>query len=436
MNERSAFFYGWIIVGMAAVTMTLVYGVRHSFSVFFPSILNQFGWSRGSTAIMLSIHIFAYGALAPIAGMLGDRWRPRVLMPIGIIILGSAAAACGLANELWHFYLIFGICAPLGLCFCGWPLLAPALSNWFSTRKGLALGIGNLGGGLSFAYGIFVEHAISEFGWRLAYVAVGGSLIAILLPLSLLVFRYHPAEKGLEPYGGDSFSRRSPGGIPQPHAEDPGWTLREAMRTYQFWLLILSQFFFWGIGCYLILAHQVKFAEDAGFSGMFAASIFALYGILMAVGQVSSAVSDWIGRERTVILAGILTVIALISLVSVTDPSHSWLLYVYAIGFGLGSGLFSPTIFVGAADIFHGPQFGVISGFILTGMGVGGAIGPWLGGYIFDITGTYRIAFWFSILCIVLSCIAFLIVAPKNADAINRKRSAARCATLSAKLYH
>jgi MFS family permease len=428
MSKRSSFYYGWVIVGIAALTMTLVYGVRHSFSVFFPSILNEFGWSRGSTSIMLSIHILAYGLLAPVAGSLGDRWRPRRIMPMGIIILGLAAASCSLANKLWHFYLIFGIGTPMGLAFCGWPLLSPALSNWFSTRRGLALGIGQVGGGFSFAYGVFAEFAISRFGWRIAYVIVGLTLIAVLVPLYLLFFYYRPDEKGLKPYGEDEPSEKPTSGPSSKRSNWAGWTVGEAMRTHQFWLLVVSQFFFWGVGCYLILAHQVKFAEDVGFSGIFAASIFALFGICMAAGQISSAVSDRIGREWTVVVSGILAVGSVFALVSVTDASKPWLLYVYAVGFGFGSGLYSPTIFAGAADIFHGPHFGAINGFILTGMGLGGVIGPWLGGYIYDITGTYRIAFSLSIIFFTLSCISFLLAAPRKADLIKQKRLARRSA--------
>ena len=421
MGKRSSFYYGWVIVGIAAITMTLVYGVRHSFSVFYPSILDQFGWSRGSTSVMLSIHVLAYGVLAPVAGSLGDRWRPRRVMPMGIIILGLAAASCSFANKLWHFYLIFGIGTPMGLAFCGWPLLAPALSNWFSKRRGLALGIGQVGGGLSFAYGVFAEFAIIRFGWRMAYVIMGLSLIAVLLPLFLLLFYYKPSEKGLKPYGDDEPPEKTSSGQSVKRSDWAGWTVAEAMRTHQFWLLVVSQFFFWGVGCYLILAHQVKFAEDVGFSGIFAASIFALYGIFMAAGQISSAVSDRIGREWTVAFSGILTVISLFALISVTDASKPWVLYVYAVGFGLGTGLYSPTIFAGAADIFHGPHFGAINGFILTGMGIGGVIGPWLGGYIYDITGSYRIAFGLSIICFTLSCISFLMAAPRKADQIKQK---------------
>src|SRR4030042_5294269 len=131
MVKRSRFFYGWVVVGISLVSTLLIYGMRHCFSVFFPYILDEFGWNRGSTAIMLSLNILTYGFLAPVAGSVGDRWKPRKVMPIGLIVLGLATVGCGFANKLSHFYLLFGILMPVGTAFCGWPLLAPALANWF-----------------------------------------------------------------------------------------------------------------------------------------------------------------------------------------------------------------------------------------------------------------------------------------------------------------
>jgi MFS family permease len=173
------------------------------------------------------------------------------------------------------------------------------------------------------------------------------------------------------------------------------------MRTYQLWLLVLSFFLYWGIGCYLVLAHQVKFAQNAGYSSMFAASVFALFGIFVAVGQLSASISDWIGREKTISLGTILAIGSLVALVSVQDTSQPWLLYVYATGFGFGAGFYAPTIFAGTANIFHGRHFGAISGLVLTGMGIGGAIGPWLGGHIYDISGSYSTGFFlmYGVLC-------------------------------------
>ena len=416
MVRRPPFFYGWVIVGIAVVGVALVMGIRHSFAVFFPPILEEFAWSRGSTAMMLSLNLFIYGLMAPVAGSLGDRWKPRRVMLIGIAIVGLATAGCAFAQELWHFYLLFGILMPMGAAFSSWPLLAPALANWFARRRGLAIGLGHMGAGLSFVYGMFAEAVISQLGWRYAYFVLAGTLVALLLPLYLL-FQYRPENKGLKAYGVTELpaTKGLTSEVSVENLMSGDWTLGQAMKTYQLWLLVLSFFLYWGLGTYLILAHQFKFAEDVGYSSLFAASIFALFGIFVVAGRLSAFISDWIGREITLTLAIILSIGAIVALVSVRDISQYWLLYVYATCFGYGVGLYSPTVIAAAADMFHGKHFGAIDGLLLTGMGVGGAIGPWLGGYIYDITGSYTSAFILSIGCFVLACIAFWIAAPRNA---------------------
>ena len=418
MVEGSRFFYGWVIVGISLVGTTLVYGIRHSFSVFLPSILHEFGWGRGSTAIMLSLNILIYGFLAPVAGGLGDRWKPRRLMPIGVTILGLATASCAFAHELWHFYLLFGIVMPMGTAFCGWPLLGPALANWFVKRRGLAIGLGDMGAGFSFTYTIVAELAIYQVGWRNMFFVLAGILIAFLLPLYLLFFYYRPEDRGLRPYGiGErpvNISPRGDGGTFQnPTSRD--WTLGRTIGTYRFWLMVSSTFLYWGIGNYLVLAHQVKFSEDVGYSGMFGASIFGLFGIFMVAGLISAFISDRIGREKTITIAALLSIGALVALVSVKDTTHPWLLYLYAMCFGYGTGLYTPTILAGTADLFHGRHFGAIAGLLLSGVGIGGAIGPWLGGYMFDISGTYSSAFVLCMVCFGLAPVTVWIAAPRNA---------------------
>jgi MFS family permease len=169
------------------------------------------------------------------------------------------------------------------------------------------------------------------------------------------------------------------------------------------------------MGNYLVLAHQVKFSEDVGYSTMFGASVFGLFGVFAVVGQISSSVSDWIGREKTITLAAILSAGALVALLSVRDTSQGWLLYLYAFCFGYGTGLYTPTIFAAMADIFHGKHFGAIAGLLLSGMGVGGAIGPWLGGYIHDVSGSYSSAFIVSMVSFCLASVAVWIAAPRHA---------------------
>ena len=418
-DKKPRFFYGWVLVGLTVIGMILVYGTRHSFSVFFPPILEEFGWSRGSTAFMLSLNILVYGLTAPVVGTLCDRWKPHRLILIGATVLGVATAGCAFASELWHFYLLFGFVMPVGSSFSCWPMLGPTLTNWFVRRRGMVMGLAQMGGGLSFTYGMFVEFIISQTGWRHAYFVLAGIIIAVLLPLYFFLFRYRPEEKGLKPYGAGEQWAVAALGTDAAEGRKPvpeGWALRKALRTYQLWFLIASQSLYWGVGAYLVLGHQVKFAEDVGYSSAFAASVFALFGVFTAVGQLSAGLSDLIGRERTVTLAVILAVGALGALISVRDTSQPWLLYLYAICFGYGAGLCAPTLYAGLADIFHGRNFGILSGLLMTGFGVGGIIGPWLGGFIYDVTGSYTNAFIFAMACFAISGVTFWIAAPRKAE--------------------
>lgn len=411
MVKRPLFFYGWVIVSISIVGTMLVYGTRHSFSVFFPPILDEFHWSRGSTAFMLSLNLLIYGLTAPIAGRLSDRWKPRWVMGLGVVTLGLATACCAFANELWHFYLLFGFLMPIGSAFTGLPVLGPAVANWFVKKRGLAIGLAQIGGGLSFTYGLFVEYIISVLGWRCAYFVIAGVLMAVLLPLYILPFNYQPENKGLKALGSTEPYDRST--ISNPVSDS--YTMSQAVRTSKLWLLIGSFAFYWGIGCYLVLAHQVKFAQDVGYGSTFAASIFALFGIFVAAGQLSSGMSDWIGREKTLTIASILSISGLIALILVRDTSQPWLLYLYAICFGYGAGLSSPTIYAGMADIFYGKHFGSIGGLMLTGFAITGVLGPWLGGYIYDISGSYTSPFLFCIACFGLSSVLFWVAAPRKA---------------------
>jgi MFS family permease len=420
MIRQPRFFYGWYIVGVMIIAMMLVYGIRTSFSAFFPHILDTFHWYRGSTAVMLSLNIFVYGLTAPVAGSLVDRWKPRAVVVIGISLLALATAGCYFARELWHFYLFFGVLAPIGSAFCGSPVLNTAIINWFGKRRGLAVGLGQIGGGLSFVYIMLIDWVNRHWPWEYSFFLMGGLVIVILLPLYLIFYYVRPEDRKMKAYGSEE--PQSAGAAKDAHAAGPDWTLKKAFGTYQLWLLVFADFCYWGIGNYLIIAHQIKFAEDAGYSSLVATSVFALFGIISIVGQVGAFISDLIGREKTALIAVVLGMGGLFALVSVHDTSQPWLLYVYAICSGFATGMFSPTIIVGAADIFHGKNIGAISALLLTGVGFGGAIGPWLGGYIYDVSGSYNVAFIISIIAIALAGISFWVAAPRNAKRLRQQR--------------
>jgi MFS family permease len=410
-------------MAVAVITGMLVYGVRYSFSIFFPEILNEFGWTRGSTALMMSLNSLVYGLMSPVVGTLSSRGKPKTMMLAGVIILALAMIGCSFARQLWHCYLCFGVIVPVGTALCGWPIISPALMNWFATRRGLIMGIGQTGSGLSFVYGLLAQYLILHLGWRFAYLALALILAAVLLPLHHFVFHFHPRTKGVRAYGSDDLRFEK-------YVEESvlwrSWTVREMLHTYQLWLLVLYYFLFWGISSFLVLAHQIKYAVDAGYSPVSAVSVFALYGVAMILGQSSGGISDRLGREKTMVLSSCIALIGLSALMAVRDTSQPWLLYIYALAFGYGGGLSTAILYSGAADIFYGRHFGTASGILLMGMGLGGGIGPWLGGYLYDTTGSYDIPFRLCMAAIVLASASYWMAAPRNADKLRARRLKSR----------
>ena len=157
---------------------------------------------------MLSLNLFLYGIAAPFVGFLISRWRPRCLLFIGITLLAVATVGCAFADRLWHFYLFFGFVNSLGCALGGWPILAPALMNWFAHRRGLVMGLGQMGAGLSFVYVVFTRFVISMVGWRNAFFVLAAVLVVFVFPLFFLPVHLRPERKGSEgPWRDGALSR-------------------------------------------------------------------------------------------------------------------------------------------------------------------------------------------------------------------------------------
>jgi len=436
--KRFPFFYGWVIVGIAALTLTLIYGVRYAFSVFYVSILDEFGWSRAATATIFSANVIVYGVTAPLFGTLLDRFGPRRLLPLGAALISLATVASSVADQIWHFYILFGVMVGLGSSAAGYVCHAAIISNWFLRYRATALGIAMSGGGAAFLVAMLVQPLIAQFGWRQAYVILGVTVGVILIPATALFQRLRPQDLGLSPDGVPVMSANPApppkGGTPTSHQvaatrvaapmRDPlvvdqvwvatEWTLGRALRTRRLWLLFVASFLLWGIGLNLVLAHQVAYAVTAGYSPMLAASVFGLYGVANVLGNLCGFISDRLGREETYTLAAASAILALVALILAADPAREPFLYLYVILFGPAFGILGPTITAAMADLFGGPNFGAINGFVTAGFGLGGSLGPWLGGYIFDATDSYQLAFTISAVALGFACLLVWLAAPRR----------------------
>jgi len=420
MRKGNAIFHGWFIVAAGMIAHALGYGTRYSFSVIFPALLEEFLWPRDITAIMFSIHLLVYGLVAPMAGGLVDRLGPRKTITLGTLVLASGLVLSGRGAEPWHFYASFGVMSGFGLSLIGSVPFTTVVKNWFERRRGLALSLMFSGTGGGFACYAAFAFLIKEVGWRTTFVIQAIALVVIMIPLTILIVRYHPREKGLTPDGivkpgvqSLAISKDAPRIVDETWAA-VDWTLSKAARTGRFWLLCLSTFSVWGVMMHIVVAHHVAFAMDLGYSGTYASSVLSLFGVLFACGSLAGIISDRIGREITMTIATLIGLSGISILMVMRDASHPWMLYYYATTLGLCIGMGSPTITASITDIFQGPKVGAIIGFIWFSFSIGGFIGPWLGGWIFELTEGYLLAFLVAIVLNALGCASIWWAAPRN----------------------
>jgi len=185
------------------------------------------------------------------------------------------------------------------------------------------------------------------------------------------------------------------------------WTLAEAMATRHFWLLF-TVYLCTGLGSFFVSLHQLAFAVDAGFDKLYAATVLGI-GAFLSVGGtiVTGTVSDYIGRELSALLAYAVSIVGVICALFIAGPEHAWLLWLHACFFGLTWGARGPAVTAKTADLFPGPHLGTILGVITVGTGIGSAFGAWAAGWIFDVFGSYRIAFLASIASYLAGGVAF-----------------------------
>jgi sugar phosphate permease len=424
-KSRQVIFYGWIILVVAFITLVFGYGVRNSFSVFYPTIVEEFGWERGSTALMFSIGIIVYGLTAPLAGSLIDRYKPRLILALGGLILGGGVALCSLATAQWQFFLFYGVIAATGLSLVGVTPLNAIVSNWFVKKRGLVFGIMSAGFGTSLLSAPIAQLLISSFDWQKAYIIIGACSIAIVVPLCGFLMYRRPQDKGLLPDG--ETKKLSPPKDPVKPQSREGkwaattWTLPRAIKTYQFWLLLLIAFCVLGFAEQIAIAHQVYFFRDVGYSPMAAANIYSLFGVTFIIGTLCSLFSDRIGRESVLIPSALLGAASVSLLFLIQDTSHPWLSILFAVLFGLGLGPVGPVFFATAADLFQGKHFGAIFGVITTGFSLGGAIAPWLAGFLHDITNSYFPTFFIIAGSLVATAVLMWLIAPSKISPISKQ---------------
>ena len=422
--RRLPFFYGWVVVAVTFVTMAIGVNARTAFSLLYPPILSEFGWERGVTAGAFSFGFVASAVVSPLIGKLMDRAGPRAVMELGVALMGGGMLLAPLTSAPWHLYVTLGVMVGAGSVCLGYSGFSLFLPNWFVRRRGLAIGIAFAGVGIgSVTLLPWVQHMIEQGGWRTACTAMGLLILIALAPINLLL-RKRPEDLGLQP-DGDAVSSVSSGkavsNVLDPVWAGTEWTLARALRTARFWWIALGYFcglYIW----YAVQVHQTKFLLDIGFSASLAVWALGMVSLLGIPGQILLGhLSDRIGREAIWAISCAGFAICFAALIGLRYEPSLFLVYLMVVTQGvMGYGL---TSVMGAVvlEIFQGPHYGSIFGTLMLLALAGGAAGPWVTGLLFDLTGSYIIAFAIAIAVSGLSALAIWRASPGKIRAVAGK---------------
>jgi MFS family permease len=421
-SSRLPFYYGWVIVGIAFVTMAIGVTARTAFSLLLPPLIEEFHWDRGLAAGAFSFGFLVSAILSPIVGRVIDAHGPRIVIMCGVVLTTAGLLLAPYIERPWHLYATLGGLVGSGANLMTYTVHSQFLPNWFVARRALAIGIAFAGAGIGAIVLLpWLQTIIIEQGWRASCWAVALLVVLAIAPLNLFV-RKRPEDVGLLPDGASATStatgRQKPSNVVDPVWAATEWTLARAVRTARFWWIIIG-YFCALVAWYAVQVHQTKYLTEIGYGPLVAAWALGAVSVIGIPGQIIlGGLSDRIGREWIWAAGCAGFAVSYAALIAMEHVPSTALLYIMIFSQGfLGYALTSvmgPIV----AEIFEGPHFGAIFGTITVALIGGGAAGPWIAGFIHDATGSYRLAFVLVIGLCAVSAAAIWLAAPRKVRAV------------------
>lgn len=396
MHRRRGFYGYWIAGAVFVLAMAVNGSGQYAFSLFVKPLEADMAWSRAGVMSALLLYNLTIAVTSPVVGRAVDRYGARAVMGAGACVMGVALVAAGLSRELWQYAAAWGLLGA-GVSGLGFIPASALLFRWFRRRRGLATGIMGVGigaGGFVIAP-ITGGVLIPQVGWRMAFFALAGGLLALAVPLVLLVLRESPESIGQRPDGLEEAEEGGAAHSGNPAGElgrVPGLTLKEAARVPRFWVLAASLICF-GFAMNAVFQNHVPHLQDIGFPVAAAASALSVVGIGSAFGKfVFAWACDW-AAPRYVFVAGVLLqCIAVLILMAVRPGSSLAMVWLYAGLYGIGIGCW-PIMGMVVESTFGIAHYGTIFGVLNMIYMLGSSVGAPFAGYVYDVTGGYRTAF-------------------------------------------
>ena len=399
---KTRVYYGWYILASLFIFMGIAMMSRNSFGLFLKPMLGDFPVSRAAVSLPVSISLILYGISQPIGGLLIPRFGNR-----RVIIWGTALTCVGFigmstVQSVWGIYLFFGLLVGIGGIGNSFTAFTPMIGNWFQERRGTALSIVSSGTSVgqmtllpAFAF------LIPWLGWRETFLVMGSAFALLMLPLALFVIRDKPGDAPAASAPGKAASAAAPSAVPY----DLPWV--QCLHKTPF-VLLATSFFTCGFTVTVMSVHWVPFATDVGFSPALAAAAFAVGGGLNTVGGlVAGPLSDRLGRKVPLSSVYIFRGVGFLIFLFFKNDVTVWLVPMMI---GLSWIATVPLTAALTGDFFGPRNVGVLFGLVSLSHQLGAGLAAWLAGYIFDVTGSYNVAFALAgYLCFQAALLVYLI---------------------------
>jgi MFS family permease len=391
---KRPYFYGYTILIATVLIIFGTLGLRLSYGVFFNPMSGEMGWSSATTALGFSISSIVEGFFNFFLGGLADRIGPRRVLILTGVFIGAGYCLMFFIHNLWQFYLFYGVLVGIGMGGIYVPLIT-MVTRWFKAKRNLMTGIVAAAG----STGLLVtaplaNRLIYTIGWRSSFLIFGIALFVIIIVAALFLKR-DPSTMGLKPYG-------EPNTVEKSIAPSEGLTFSETIRTRQYWIL-LAVFFIFAFCIVAITIHLVPDAISNGIQPSTAAYVLTITGVLSAISRISMGVlSDKIGEKSVYLIGFALLALNMFWLIM----GHSLAFFViFAVMFGLAQGGLVTSQSPFLASFFGLKHQGLIFGMAGFACAMGSAAGPYLAGYLFDVTKSYNSTF---MLCAALCVLAVI----------------------------
>jgi MFS family permease len=376
---RGRIHYAWLIVLVTFVTLITTAGFRATPGVLIVPLQQEFGWSRATISLAVSLGLVMFGLAAPFSAALMERFGVQRVMLVALVTVASGAALTTVMSSSWQLDLLWGV------------VVGGATNRWFEQKRGLVTGIltaSNASGQLIFLPALAL--LVTAFGWRSAALAVSAVALLVVFPVVALVMRDRPRSIGLLPYGATTEPELPPRATRPFKPAIEGLML--GLRSRNFWLLGGS-FFICGLSTNgLIGTHLIAASVDHGMSAVAGASLLAMIGAFDMVGTIASGwLTDRVDPRMLLLWYYALRGLALLAL---PYAFGSWgALVAFSVFYGLDWVATVPPTAALAADTFGRERVGIVFGWIFAAHQFGAAAAAWVAGATRGWFGSYTFAF-------------------------------------------